>query len=58
MENTASDRMAERQAACSLPDANVQRFLLDVLDQQAFPGKLAAYVVQVLEMLRSADLPK
>lgn len=54
--NTASDRMVERQetADCVLPDANVQKFLLDVLDQASFPGKMALFVAQVQATLRAA----
>jgi hypothetical protein len=54
--NTASDRMVERQetADCVLPDANVQKFLLDVLDQTSFPGKMAVFVAQVQATIRAA----
>ncbi len=56
--NTASERMVERQetADCVLPDENVQKFLLDVIDQTAFPGKMAIFVAQVQAMLRAAVL--
>lgn len=54
--NTASERMVERQEAadCMLPDENVQKFLLDVIDQTSFPGKMALFVAQVQATLRAA----
>lgn len=64
--NTTSDRMVETQAAgnihslrnpsCVLPDAIVQQFLLDVIEQTAFPGKITEQVSAVKHLLRNAQI--
>jgi hypothetical protein len=64
--NTASDRMVEAQSngnvhslrnpSCVLPDAIVQQFLLDVIEQTSFPGKLTEHVSAVKHMLRTAQI--
>lgn len=41
---------------CVLPSETVKRFLLDVIDQTNFPGKMSLFVVQVKELLNSATL--
>lgn len=41
---------------CLLPDANIQKFLLDVLDQTNFPGKMSEFVSHVKDVLAKATL--
>ena len=64
--NTASDRMVEehagknvrsiRQPVCVLPDAMVQQFLLDVIEQASFSGKITEHVSAVKHLLRTAQI--
>lgn len=64
--NTASDRMVEehagenvrsiRQPTCVLPDAVVQQFLIDVIEQTSFNGKIAENIAAVKHMLRTAKI--
>lgn len=55
-ENTASDRMENRRIEATLPDAGVQQFLLNVIDQTAFPGKMAEYVANVKALVAAARI--
>lgn len=41
---------------CVLPSETVKKFLIDVIDQTNFPGKMSLFVVQVKELLNSATL--
>ena len=43
---------------CALPHEDVQKFLLEVIDQTNFPGKMAEFVAQVKALLASAEIPK
>lgn len=64
--NTASDRAMEtvagenvhslRQPVCVLPDAMVQQFLLEVIEQTSFPGKMTEHVSAVKHLLRTAQI--
>ena len=64
--NTASDRMVEaqtgenvrsiRQPVCVLPDEMIQQFLIDVIEQTSFTGKIAENVAAVKHMLRTAQI--
>ena len=44
--------------ACVLPTTDVQKFLLEVIDQTNFPGKMAEFVAQVKALLTNAEIPK
>lgn len=41
---------------CVLPSETVKKFLLEVIDQTNFPGKMSLFVVQVKELLNSAEI--
>ena len=41
---------------CVLPSETVKKFLLDVIDQTNFPGKMTLFVVQVKELISSAEI--
>lgn len=66
MGNTASDRSAEIMAAgnvqaikapvCVLPDAQIQRFLLDVIDNTPFKGDIVESVAAIKHVLRTAQI--
>lgn len=60
---TASDLMVERQMNressepdCVLPHADVQKFLLELIDQSNFPGKIADFVFGVKNVIKSAKI--
>jgi hypothetical protein len=64
---TASELMLQNQLShaceaefvkpkCALPNETVQKFLLDVIDQTSFPGKMSEFVVGVKKLLSSADI--
>ena len=46
----------ESLPSCVLPSETVKKFLIDVIDQTNFPGKMSLFVVQVKELLNSATL--
>jgi hypothetical protein len=39
-----------------LPNAEVQRFLLDILQQASFPGRISEFVSHVKQLVQSARL--
>jgi hypothetical protein len=43
---------------CTLPHEDVQKFLLEIIDQTNFPGKMAEFVAQVKALLTNAEIPK
>lgn len=42
---------------CTLPHKDVQQFLLEVIAQTNFPGKLSEFVSQVKLVLTNAEIP-
>lgn len=41
---------------CVLPHADVQKFLLELIDQSNFPGKIADFVFGVKNVIKSAKI--
>jgi hypothetical protein len=58
---TASELMMQnqmpKQPLCALPNKTVQTFLLELIDQSNFPGRMAEFVGDVKSLLRDAALP-
>jgi hypothetical protein len=50
MENTMIDN------ACVLPNAEMQRFLVDLINQSAFKGSMAEFVLAVRQVLLEAEI--
>lgn len=48
--------MTEPIITCLLPNENVQKFLLEVIDQTNFPGKMSEFVSHVKDVLSKATL--
>ena len=46
----------EQAITCLLPNETIQKFLLDVVDQTNFPGKMSEFVSQVKDVLKQATL--
>ena len=44
------------EPTCVLPNETVQKFLLEVIDQTNFPGKMSEFVSQVKDVLSKATL--
>jgi len=56
---TASELMLQNkihEAPCVLLRRDVQKFLLDVIDQTNFSGKMAEYVSEIKAMLNNAEI--
>lgn len=61
--NTASDLLVERQSdvmaqipECILPHQDVQKFLLELIDQTSFQGKMAEFVSGVKSLIKNAAI--
>lgn len=50
MENTQQD------VVCVLPHPDVQKFLLDLIEQSTFQGKMVEFVSGIKELLRTAEI--
>lgn len=44
------------QATCVLPHPDVQRFLLDLIDESTFKGQMSEFVASVKQVLRTAEV--
>lgn len=59
---TSSELMMQSQLKqepkCVLPSREIQSFLLQVINQNDFPGRLSEFVSHVKRTLESADIPK
>ena len=58
---TASELMMESQVAtvqpaCVLPNTDMQAFLLDVIQQTSFPGKMVEFVAHVKAQISHAKI--
>lgn len=60
---TASDLMVERQINpksslpnCVLPHPDVQKFLLELIDQASFQGRMVEFVSSVKEIIKTATI--
>jgi hypothetical protein len=57
---TASELMMQNQLPkeplCVLPHKEVQQFLLELVDQSNFPGKLVEFVASVKSVLKNAHI--
>lgn len=57
---TASELMMQnqmpKQPLCALPNKTVQTFLLELIDQSNFPGRMVEFVGEVKSLLRDAAL--
>lgn len=60
---TASDLMVERQIKpesfepdCVLPHADVQKFLLELIEQATFQGRMVEFVSSVKNVIKSAKI--
>lgn len=62
---TASDRMLEQKmnpsavdgiAVCVLPHRDVQRFLIDLIDQTNFKGSMLEFVLFVKQTISAAQI--
>jgi hypothetical protein len=57
---TASELMMQNQLPkeplCVLPHKEVQQFLLELVDQSNFPGKLVEFVASVKNVLKNAHI--
>jgi hypothetical protein len=57
---TASELMMQNQLPkeplCVLPHKEVQQFLLELVDQSNFPGKLVEFVASVKNVLKNAQI--
>jgi hypothetical protein len=59
MNNEQDISIAEKTSAknsCVLPHKDVQRFLLDVIEQSNFPGKLVEFVSGVKDVIKNAAI--
>lgn len=61
MNMTPSDIMMQSVAAaqtptCVLPSKDIQKFLLELIDQTNFPGKLAEFVAHTKQQIQNATL--
>lgn len=57
---TASELMMQNQISkqppCVLPNKTVQTFLLELIEQSTFPGKMVEFVTDVKTLLHEASL--
>ena len=57
---TASELMMQnklpKEPLCVLPHMEVQQFLLELVDQSNFPGKLVEFVASVKSVLKNAHI--
>jgi len=60
---TASDLMVERQMNpklslpnCVLPHSDVQKFLLELIDQASFQGRMVEFVSGVKDIIKTATI--
>lgn len=57
---TASELMMQNQIAaqpiCVLPNKTTQTFLLELIEQSNFPGRMAEFVGNAKYILRSAEI--
>lgn len=50
------NKMEAEKPVCVLPNETVKKFLLDVIDQTSFPGKMSEFVVSVKNLLSSSTI--
>lgn len=55
-QNIASTESNSVEHNCVLPHQDVQKFLLDVIEQSNFPGRLVEFVSGVKELLKTAHI--
>ena len=56
---TPSDLMVERQhnnVNCVLPHQNVQKFLVELIEQSTFQGHMVEFVAGVKELIKTATI--
>ncbi len=58
MENaqTASDLTAGNNVNCVLPHKDVQKFLIELIEQSTFQGRMVEFVSGVKELIKTATI--